>query len=375
MKLIKNFFYFNKLQETFNEIIFYSEGSHDTIYFQEIIEFLDNKYNKQIIILTSDEKDICHKLQSKNVKIIYIGSGFIRTLIFYLIKSKIFVTSLPDIENFFLKRSRVSNTKYIYIFHSVSSTNAAYNKRAFDNYDYIFCRGQHQIDEIKENEELNNLKRKYLLKHGCPVFDKIAVDIKDINWISNKILIAPSWNKQNELIDLNLEELINTLMDNQFEVTLRFHPMTTRRKFEKIQILQKKYVNNNNFKLSSNMENKNDLYDNDILITDWSGISWEFSLMLGKPTIFVDIPKKIMNSDYYHFKNQALEITLREKIGFLFGMNDYKKIVNKINSREFLDEFNSEKISNIKKYRKIMFFNPGQSSSTASKEIIKIIDS
>ena len=136
----------------------------------------------------------------------------------------------------------------------------------------------------------------------------------------------------------------HSLMDNQFEVTLRFHPMTTRRKFEKIQILQKKYVNNNNFKLSSNMENKNDLYDNDILITDWSGISWEFSLMLGKPTIFVDIPKKIMNSDYYHFKNQALEITLREKIGFLFGMNDYKKIVNKINSREFLDEFNSEKI-------------------------------
>ena len=72
---------------------------------------------------------------------------------------------------------------------------------------------------------------------------------------------------------------------------------------------------------------------------------------------------------------KIIEITLREKIGFLFGMNDYKKIVNKINSREFLDEFNSEKISNIKKYRKIMFFNPGQSSSTASKEIIKIIDS
>ena len=32
-----------------------------------------------------------------------------------------------------------------------------------------------------------------MLKHGCPVFDKIAVDIKDINWISNKILLSFDW--------------------------------------------------------------------------------------------------------------------------------------------------------------------------------------
>ena len=162
MKLIKNFFLFQKIQNKF-EVIFYSEGSHDTIYFEDLIKKLDTNYNIKILILTSNEKDICFNLKSKNVESIFIGDGFFRTLIYYLINTKLFVTSLPDLQTYFLKRSKISNTKYIYLFHAASSTNAAYNKGAFDNYDYIFCRGQHHVDEILENENLNNLKKKNIV--------------------------------------------------------------------------------------------------------------------------------------------------------------------------------------------------------------------
>ena len=42
-----------------------------------------------------------------------------------------------------------------------------------------------------------------------------------------KILIAPSWNKVDELIDKDfLIELISRLLKFNFNVTLRLHPMT-----------------------------------------------------------------------------------------------------------------------------------------------------
>ena len=123
--------------------------------------------------------------------------------------------------------------------------------------------------------------------------------------------------------------------------------MTVRRKNDKIRNLQLKFKNKKNVQFNSKMENKDDLYSNDILITDWSGISWEFSLMLGKPTLFVNTPMKIMNQNYFKFENKPYEIELREKIGFIYNVNELKNIVDKINSPNFINEFKS-KLKNIK---------------------------
>ncbi len=372
MKLIKNFFLFQKIQNKF-EVIFYSEGSHDTIYFEDLIKKLDTNYNIKILILTSNEKDICFNLNSKNVESIFIGDGFFRTLIYYLINTKLFVTSLPDLQTYFLKRSKISNTKYIYLFHAASSTNAAYNKGAFDNYDYIFCRGQHHVDEILENENLNNLKKKILFKHGCPIFDKMSVNLVKLDKKPKKILLAPSWNNKNELIDLNIENLIEILIKNDLEVTLRFHPMTLKRKKRKVDELIKKYDKLDKVDFSLSVQNKKQLYDNDILITDWSGIAQEFSIMLGKPVIFLDIPKKIMNQDYEKFLNKAVEISYRNKIGYIFKLDEFDKLANFIKNDQFLNKFNLEKIENIKKVRHEIFFNHGKSTEYASNYIKDIL--
>ena len=82
-KILSNFIEFLDNQKKKKEIIFYSEGSHDSIYFEGIIEILSKKFNKEVIILTSEEDDIIFKLKSNNVKIFYIGSGFFRTITFY----------------------------------------------------------------------------------------------------------------------------------------------------------------------------------------------------------------------------------------------------------------------------------------------------
>ena len=121
------------------------------------------------------------------------------------------------------------------------------------------------------------------------------------------------------------------------------------------------------------MENKYIFKEHDILITDWSGISWEFSLMLGKITFFVDTNKKIMNTDYHRFKNKAVEIELRDKIGYLVKNYDVNELIKKINSENLYNNFFNTKLKNIYFYRDKMFYNKWKSSEIAAKEINKII--
>ncbi len=371
---IKGFLEFKKIQNK-QDIIFYSEGSHDSIYYRDIIKILNEKFNTKILVLTSERKDIAFELKSSSTNVLYVGDGFFRTIAFMLIESKIFVMSVPDLDNYYLKKNKSGKTKYVYIFHSVSSTNAAYHKKAFDNYDVIFCRGPHQKKEIFENEVMNSLPRKKLFEHGCPVFDELA--LKKITLQNNnfkKILIAPSWNIEDELIEKDfLINLISKLLKSNFIVTLRLHPMTQRRKHKRINLILSKFKNDQGFSYSSKMQNKNILKDNDILITDWSGISWEFSLMLGKITFFIDTKKKIMNSDYNLFKNKAVEIELRDKIGYLIKNYDLEKIIKKINSKNLNQDFYNNKFENIIFYREKMFYNKWNSSEIAAKELNQIL--
>ena len=40
----------------------------------------------------------------------------------------------------------------------------------------------------------------------------------------------------------------------------------------------------------------------DLMISDWSGVAFEFAFGLEKPVIFIDLPKKINNSDFNYIK-------------------------------------------------------------------------
>jgi hypothetical protein len=87
---------------------------------------------------------------------------------------------------------------------------------------------------------------------------------------------------------------------------------------------------------------------------------------------FIDTNKKIMNSAYHRFKNKAVEIELRNKIGYLIKNYNLNKLIQKISSKNLLDEFYNQKWKNINFYRKEMYYNKWKSSDMAAKEINKI---
>ena len=126
-------FFLNKNNK--KRIVFYSESKHYRNYFLELILKLKTNSNFEIIYVTSGIDD--HDLIDNDLKPIFIGSNFFRTIFFIFLKCDIMIMTLTDLGNYHLKKSK--NCKYyIYIFHSLVSTHLCYEKESFKNYDIIF---------------------------------------------------------------------------------------------------------------------------------------------------------------------------------------------------------------------------------------------
>jgi YidC/Oxa1 family membrane protein insertase len=107
----------------------------------------------------------------------------------------------------------------------------------------------------------------------------------------------------------------------------------------------------------------NSIYQSDILITDWSNIAYEFSYCTKKPTIYINTPMKVMNSEYFKLGIEPLDITLRGKLGATVD-------IDKLNS---LPEVIADMRNNPEKYRISVtdyLFYPGRSGEAAGKYIM-----
>ena len=113
-------------------------------------------------------------------------------------------------------------------------------------------------------------------------------------------------------------------------------------------------------------------YESSIMISDWSGAAFEFAFGLEKPVIFIDMPKKINNSDFNLHINEPIEISLRKKIGELITIDKLEDIVNLLN-KVFNNKDTYKK--RIILERKQTIYNIGKSASKGAEYIYNLIKS
>ena len=199
LSFFKNFFNelyqfrkFLKLNEKQKEIIFYAENESQLDFFEDIINSLLKK-NIPITYITSSPTDRRLKIKEK-INFFYIGSKSIRTIFFSTLNTKVLIMSLPDLNKYEIRRSKYP-VKYIFVPHNILRTHMAFRIGAFDAFDIFFCSGPHHLKEIKETENIYNLKKKILIKFGCSRIDKIIKNFKNTKKKKKniRVLIAPTW--------------------------------------------------------------------------------------------------------------------------------------------------------------------------------------
>ena len=364
---------FEKLDKKDRSIVFYLENEYYFIYFQPIVEKLIQKYDMKICYITSSKTDPMLTCKDKNILPFYIGDGIARSNFFINLKAAILVMTMPDLETFHIKRSKVYPVHYVYIFHSLNSTHYIYRKTAFDNFDTIFCTGNYQIIEIQEREKKFNLEKKKLVKHGYGRLDTLINEVQSTNVrknVSNNkvVLIAPSWGP-NGLIETKGQEIVHILLDSGFNVFLRPHPMTIKKSNKVIQKIEKEYKDNLNFKLETDIRNTESFFLSDCMISDWSGVAIEYAFAFEKPILYVDTPQKINNPEYDQTNLVPLEEKIRSQIGEVLSLSQLSLIPSKIN--QFLQSQNKFK-EKIQKIKEETVFNVGNSGEQGAKYLLEL---
>ena len=341
-------------------IVFYIEESSDWGFLFEIYAQV-SLIVENTVVLTSDNKDP-HLNSLRNIY--YVGRGFRRVSLFRRLNCTLLVTTLTDLHNLQLKKS-VYNVKYVYIFHSLASTTAVYLKDAFRHYDYIFCAGPHQLNELRSYfEEVT--QNPILVEHGYVKIDKLArlKPVTKSNTIKT-ILIAPSWGSSS-INDFDLKVLIKNLILN-YRIVIRFHPMHLKKRKKFMKEVAIKYPS---VIFQNNTNDLDDLINSDILITDWSGVAIEFGLGLRKPVISINYPQKLRNSQFLETQQTTFENSIRSEIGIIVEPADIANI-----SIHVHDLILKENQISDGKNKSDFIYNLGESVKIASQKIVEIFNS
>jgi len=247
-------------------------------------------------------------------------------------------------------------------------------KGALNNYDTIFCVGPHHVNEIRETEKMYDLKSKNLINYGYGRLDTLLQEREYFqrtdSSIKNLILITPSYGNNNLLEKCGLE-LIDILLKSNFKVILRPHFRTLRDSTKLIDSIKEKFEKNPNFVLERGIIPSHLFHNSLCMISDWSGISLEYAFALERPVLFVDVPKKINNTDFEKIHCKDIETNIRSDIGYVIPSNEIENVPEKINSLlENLDKFRKQ----ITQVRSETVFNIGRSAVVGAKHIAKIAD-
>jgi YidC/Oxa1 family membrane protein insertase len=377
MKLLKeivslcNFFW--KIPEEEKKIVIYAE--HDGYYsnYEGLIEELIAKNQQNICYITSDSKDPILEKERTGLKTFYLKNFLPFFMLF--IKCKVFIMTMPDLNQFHIKRS-INPVHYVYIFHAIVSTHMVYRGGSFDYYDSILCVGPHHIEEIRKYEELHKLPCKKLIKAGFYRLERIYAKYKEYliekSIIEKKytILIAPSWGVNN-IIESCGKPLVKLLLKKRYKVIVRPHPETIRRFPKLIEALAIEFSDNPDFYLERSIATDDSVLKSDILICDCSGIALEYAFGTERPVLFLDVPYKIRNEKFKELDIEPLELFVRKKIGIVVSpkkLDTIPQVIAKLKSEEV--EYKERIIRLREKY----IYNFRHSSKISAKYIIDIVE-
>lgn len=355
-------------------LVFYSESSGFYKYYKGIIEYILDKTNITIHYITSDPKDQIFDIAKKESKIrpYYIDEKRLITLMMKM-DADVVVMTMPDIENFHIKRSYIrKDINYVYVPHCMDSMNMTMRKGSIDHYDAVLCTGKLQKEETYKTEIAYNLPKKELVEWGYSLLDEMKAEYEKLPKTPHEhksILIAPSWQKDN-IVDNCLEELLDNLKDHGYKITVRPHPQHVRHMPEKMEALKERYKADSDIEVQTDFSSNSTVFEADMMITDWSGIAYEYAYTTFKPVLFIDTPMKVMNPEYKKINVEPMNIWMREEIGQILKLDEINKVAetvqrmldNSVQYKEHIEQLVNENVYNI-----------GHSAEVGGKYIIEQI--
>ena len=363
---LKTFSFADKINKKENiskaKIIIYGEDKRYYNVFKPIIEELIN-LEIPTIYYSSSEDDKIFEIKSDFLKSEFIGTGNKAYAKLNFIEADICLMTTPNLDVFQLKRSK-GVKKYVHITHSSAET-STYCLYSLDFFDAVFLNGEHQIRDIRELENKRNTIIKDLYVVGNPYLDELSKMKETITKENNNkktILIAPSWG-MNCLFRRFGEKLLDNIVNSDYNIIIRPHPQSLISDKDIIDKFQNRYKYKNNVEWDFNRVNIYSLSKADIMISDFSGVIFDYAFLFEKPVIIPSFTFDKRGTDAIEIDEEVWTFETLPKISFKLDENNFSNIANIIE-----DSINNETLkNNILKAKEEAYMYEGQASKRAAQ--------
>ena len=229
-----------------------------------------------------------------------------------MLNAGILLSTIPGLEVYQWKRSK--NVEwYAHVFHAVDE-GTGYRMFGMDYYDAILLTGAFQEYYIRKLEELRGLPAKELLVAGSTYMDALkekldacsagilkenamqenglAAHIEEVKKEGASeapltVLLAPSWGESGILSRYGAK-ILRALSETGYRIVVRPHPQSMISEREMMEGLQREFPEGENFHWNFDNDNFGALREADLMITDFSGIIFDYTLVFGKPILYAD---------------------------------------------------------------------------------------
>ena len=282
-----------------------------------------------LVYLTQSEDDPVLSQKYNHIKAEFIGEGNKGFARLNFLNAGILLSTTPGLDVYQWKKSR-SVKWYVHIPHSVDDVPATYRMFGTDYYDAFLTSGNHQEKVIRKLEQLRNLPPKEVVLTGSTYLDSMKAKKQMLPPLAQNenlvILLAPSWGK-NGILSKFGSRFIDALIQTGYQIVIRPHPQSVTSEKEMLDNLKEKYPQ---IEWNFDNDNFNILNRADLLISDFSGVIYDFSLILNKPVIYADTDFDTLPYDADWLDEKIWSLRVLPKIGTKLEEKDFPDLKNVI---------------------------------------------
>lgn len=290
------------------------------------------KRGQSVVYMTSSPDDPALAKKYENVKCEFIGEGNKAFAKLNMYRADVLLSSTPGLDVYQWKRSKDVKF-YAHIPHAVSDI-TIYRMFGIDYYDAILLSGEYQAEQVRKLEALRHLPAKELPIVGQPYTDAMLTRRQSAPPVpehERTVLLAPSWGESAILRRFG-GKIIDALLSTGYHIIIRPHPQSFTSEKELMESLMAAYPDSDRLEWNRDNDNFDVLDRSDIMISDFSGVIFDFALVFDRPVIYADTQFDKSPYDACWLDEEMWTFAALPKIGKQLTENNFEHI------KELIDE-------------------------------------
>ncbi len=279
-------------QENVRQFVIFSDDKRYWSVFRPVCREFDRR-GIDVFYLTASPDDPALENGFEHIHAEFIGKGNRAFAKLNFLKADIVLSTTPGLDVYQWKRSKDVKC-YVHMLHAAAEV-AGYRMFGIDYYDALLLSGEYQIRDTRALEKLRGLPEKELVLVGIPYMDDMLERLKNSRPQNadpqaskqRTILLAPSWG-ESAIFSRYGEKIFDALLQTGYHIIVRPHPQSFTSEKELVDRLMAEYPDSDRLEWNRDNDNFDALNRADLLISDFSGVIFDFTLVYDKPVIYAD---------------------------------------------------------------------------------------